>query len=142
MFDFIFILLFGKVVFLANISVDVQGTFSIDLEKPISALTPGAKIEIDVSSMINYEPGSSVKEFRKKVKEMFPPGSIQAVLVPIKGKDLTLEYAGNFGFNRQEVMIYLDSSSGVLKGKKIKKIIIFSSVKIQDAKLFWKNYLL
>lgn len=140
MLDFIFILLFGKTVLLTNIPVDIQDTSSISLEKPISALTPGASIQIDVSSMIKYEPKSNIADFRKKIEEMFPPQSIQATLVSIGGENVILKYNGASMFNEKQVLISLYSDIGVPKSTEFNRIQISSATKLRSVKLLWMNY--
>lgn len=140
MFDFIFILLFGKTVLLTNIPVNIHENFSMTLKDPISAITTGASIQIDVSSMIKYEKNSNIVNFRKDIEEMFPPQSVTATLISDGGQKVVLQYDGKNMFNEEHIFISLYSDNGFPKGEEYSRIEVSSATELRAVKLFWKNY--
>lgn len=120
--------------------ITLENTSVIEPKKPISAITSGASIEIDVSNIIKLSQKDDINEFRSKVKKLFPPHSIEARLVQKDGKESTLSYGGNFLINKENTRLSLYSEKGVPTNKEFSKVIITSKIRIKDVKVYWKNY--
>lgn len=140
MFEFIFILLFGKTFLLTNVPVDIQDTFFISLERPISAITSGANIQVDITSMLKYEPENGIADLSSKIEKLFPPHSIKATLFSRKGEEAILTNSKAFGFNDTRVLIPLYSDIGVPKDIEFIKVQISSEKILRGVKIYWKNH--
>ena len=137
--DFFLILLFSKTVLLTPDPINLHGRLELVPDKPIEAITSGASIQVDVSSMAAWNDKEDILVFRKKLSDLFPPGTIKAELVG-ESKAVTLSYQGNHQFNRDNVILTLYADNGIPTGVEFTKVIIESSIELNGIKIYWKNY--
>lgn len=137
--EFFLILFFSKTILLTPEPIDLHGRLELVPDKPIEAITSGAGIQVDVSSMAAWNAKEDILVFRKKLSDIFPPGTINAKLVG-KGKGVTLSYQGNHQFNKDNVMLSLYAENGMPTGVEFTKVIIESSIELDGVKVYWKNY--
>jgi hypothetical protein len=78
---FLLILIFGKSITLTPYFIDIDKNYTIELEESISAITSGASINIDVFGNVRYKEGIDISDFRQKVRDLYPPYTIEAILV-------------------------------------------------------------
>lgn len=137
--DFFLILLFSKTVLLTPDPINLHGRLELVPDKPIEAITSGASIQLDVSSMAAWNGKEDILAFRKRLSDLFPSGTIKAKLVG-NGEEVTLSYQGNHQFNKDNVMLSLYTDDGIPTGVEFTKVIIESSIKLNRIKVYWKNY--
>ena len=71
--EFFLILFFSKSILLTPTPVTLEGIVSLVPEEPISAITTGASVEIDISSIIVKGQNEGIVEFRERLKKIFHP---------------------------------------------------------------------
>jgi hypothetical protein len=138
--EFFLILLFSKTVLLTPVPIDLYGKMEFNLENPIDAITSGASIQVDISSMFKIHDDENILQFRSRVKETIPPGSVVAILFDEKGEKILLEYKGGNQFNGKSVMIILTNADGVPIDRKFKRVVISSKVNLEGINIYWKNF--
>ena len=129
------ILFFGKTVLLTPNPVSIDGRFELMLDEPITAVTGGASLQIDVSSTIQV---TTISETRQTVSSRFPDGCLSAVLFGANG-EVILQDNGTSISNR-DVRITLASVSGVPVGDEFSRIEVQSCLELTDVEIYWKNH--
>jgi len=77
---FFLLLFFSKSVLLTSSPVNLGASWTeIELKKPISAITGGASLQVDVTKQVGY-----TTDFEALMK-IIPDGTITAELIPEKG---------------------------------------------------------
>jgi hypothetical protein len=138
---FLLILFFGKSVLLTPDYVDIDKDFTIELNESISAITSGASIKIDVVENLKYEEGVDISNFRQRVRELYPPNSIEASLIEKNGEITKLVYGGSgIMFNNKNTLLSLESYGGVPTDREFVKVIIHSKVTLDSVLVNWVNY--
>lgn len=140
MLDFLIILLFAKIVLLTPEPVNIKANekYIIKLEKPISAITDGASIQIDITDMFLHNDKADLIELRKLIKKRFPRGSIQVKLMN-QNKNITLNYDGMSAINAKNIRLLLNGND-VVKGDEFDRVDLKSDYQLQKIKIYWKNY--
>ena len=133
------IFFFSKTVLLTPYPIDLYGSIELTLDNPIEAITTGAGIEIDVSTMIKWESREDIEGFERRLLSLFPPGSVSAKIIGNNIK-LPMYYEGAYSFNENSVVLYLDAKHGVPTGIKFSMVIVSSTVEMKNIKIFWRNY--
>lgn len=125
---------FSKLILLTPdpISLSEEWTFIIPKE-PISAITEGAAIRIDVSKYIID------KWSFEEVDSKFPNGSIKGELISDNGLIFEIENKHS-AHNRDEVHLIIDSNKSVPTDVKFIKVALKSSKLIKDVKVYWRNF--
>lgn len=138
---FLLILFFGKSILLTPDYIDIDKNYTIELSKSISAITSGASIQIDVFENVKYVKGMDINEFRKKVRVLYPPHSIEATLIEENGNITKLNY-GTSGimFNSKSTLLGLYSDTGVPTDREFVKVKIMSKVDLNDVLVTWNKY--
>ena len=137
--EFFLILLFSKTILLTPDPISLHGRLELVPDKPIKAITSGASIQIDVSSLINKDEKEGILAFRKRLLAMFPPKTISARLVG-EDAEVVLQYDGGHSFNKDSVWLELYVESGIQTDIEFKRVVIESSIKLNGVKILWKNY--
>ncbi|WP_198411339.1 hypothetical protein [Marinimicrobium alkaliphilum] len=134
-------MLFGTTVLLTPEPMDiVDGGIEIDLDKPISAITSGAALYLDVSSMRPPEV-NDILETRSWVDETFSSGFVSVNLFSASGKeDLELSYRGSSSWGKEVVYLMLTARSGVPVGVEYDRLTLKTDIDIHDVRIIWKNY--
>ena len=140
MIDFIRILLFAKTLLLTPEPIDLFGDVELRPLKPLTAITAGADIEIDVSSMFTKPKEEDVVDFRRRLAETFPTGTIEAKLFGEGGQVEILSFDGNSAFSDHAVILLLGAKNGVPTDVKFERVLITSRVKLHSVNVSWKNY--
>lgn len=136
----IIILLFGKTILLTPnpISID-NDAIVLKLSEPISAITKGASIQIEVTSMLSSYDVSDVIEAQGVVKELFPEGTISASLNNDDDDKVVLSYDGGILYNRKHTRLSLYSDDMPTKIK-WDNVTIRSEVELIDVLVLWRNH--
>ncbi len=137
--EFFLILLFSKTILLTPDPINLHGRLELVPDKSIRAITSGASVQIDVSSLINKDENEGILAFRKRLLGMFPPKTISAKLL---GEDagVVLQYDGGYSFNKDGVWLGLYAENGIPTDIEFKRVVIESSIKLNGIKILWKNY--
>ncbi len=138
--EFLSILFFAKTVLLTPVPIDLYGDLDMRLRTPLTAITSGASIQVNVSSMISKSEKEGILEFGRRVESAFPPGTIQAKLTGNDGQEVKLSYEGNYAYSSDAVLLTLTANNGVPKNVEFERIIITSHIKLKSVLLSWKNH--
>ncbi|NOS76177.1 MAG: hypothetical protein HOP36_16895 [Methyloglobulus sp.] len=139
MMTFFRILLFSKVMLLTPEPIDIFGVAEFKLKQPLTAITTGARIEINISSMI--EPRQAGRsELERRIKSEFPVGSIEATLIGKDKQQVRLRYDANYAYSQNEVELTLAADGGVPINIEFEKLIIVSRIKLKSVLVSWRNY--
>jgi len=141
MLDFIFILFFSKTVLLTPDFININSNEKnhiLNLNKPINAITSGASIQIDITKMLLYSVKGDIIKTRKSVSNMFPDGSVEAILSTHKG-DISLKYEGGSLISNDNVRLALYSEN-IPTDTAFNVVTLKTSVNLEKIKVYWKNY--
>jgi len=138
--EFFLILLLGKSVLLTPSPVSLQGTTTLVPDEAISAITPGACLEIDVSGTITKNDEEGINEFRDRIKALYPPSTIEAYLTGSDGEEFLVSYTGGATYNAESTRLSLCSDIGVPTDLEFVKVVISSKITIEKATVRWKNH--
>jgi hypothetical protein len=138
--EFLRILFFAKMVLLTPEPIDLHGSVELRPREPLIAITTGASIEVDVSSMITKNPQEGVVEFRRRVNTMLPLGAIEAKLLGSETRAVALRYDGSVAYSENQVMLSLTSDTGVPTGTEFTQVVVMSRVDLKSIKVSWRNY--
>ncbi len=133
--EFFAILFFGKVVLLTPNPVTVDDHIDLDLDDPIVAVTTGAGLEIDVSSMIVV---TDILATRRALRSRFPEDCLRATLFS-SDSQVVLSRMGSL-ISDDSALISLSSDSGVPLKTEFSRIELDSCVRMTDVEIYWKNY--
>ncbi len=137
---FFLLLFFSSNSLLTESYVTIKdNTHIINIKKPISAITDGASLLIDISSMIPDIENKSITQLRKDVINIFESFIITAKLIG-KTNNVTLAYSGHSMITNKQVFLTLESNKNLSKLGKWSKVIISSSKELTDVKVYWKNF--
>lgn len=139
--DFFLILFFSKTILLTQNPITMSnGELELKLNEPIEAITSGASIQIDVTSMLKWDKNEGIKELRKKLDAIFPSGSIKAKLIEDDGMEIDLIYTGSSLINEDNVRLSLYGDGKISVDKEFTSIKLISSVELDEVNVYWKNY--
>lgn len=121
------------------IDINKGDNYAIKLNEPISAITTGAAIQIDVSEMVlTGGQKMNLLETRRTVSDMFSKGSIEAALIA-GNKRIMLTYQGGTLVNNDSARLVLSGNEDPI-GVDFSAIVIKTDVKLERVKIYWKNY--
>jgi hypothetical protein len=140
MMTFLRILIFAKIVLLTPEPIDLFGEVELKLRESLTAITKGASIEINISSLITKPRQEGILEFRRRLREVFPPGTIEATMISKDKRQVTLHYNGASAYSGNEVILILDADGGVPTDVEFEKLIITSRINLKSVTVSWKNY--
>lgn len=141
MLDFVKIFLFSHMVALTPEPINIdEGCLELDLQEPISAITKGATLQIDVSSMVP-DGIEGVVETRNWVDKKFASGFAKAILIDSgRNNNVVLRYGGESSWTESRVHLLLSNSDGVPVNTNYEKIVLETSVNLHEVRIVWKNY--
>ena len=120
--------------------VTLENVITFVPKEPLSAITTGASLEIDVSNILTKSQKEGIPEFRERVGKLFPANTLSASLVQENGEETSLLYSGSHLFNNKSTMLSLYSESGVPTDQKFVKVVVKSKIKLEGVTIRWKNY--
>lgn len=137
MLDFFLILFLGKTEALTSTPIAL-GKVSVEIRpaKPIAAITTGAQILLDISSLI---PNSDLMQARTASRQVFPEGCIRGTLKNDDGKSVEIQSNG-ISWMPGSVDLIVASPIGVPKDTPFSSLVISSCREIPNAILRWQNY--
>ncbi len=137
---FFLLLFFSNNTLLTDSPITIKGSpHIINVKKPISAITDGASLLIDVSPMITDIKKKSITQLRKDVTINFNNFIITAKLIG-ESNQVTLTYSGHSMISNGQVLLTLESNDKLSKLGSWSKVVISSSKQLTNVKIYWKNY--
>lgn len=131
---------FSKVVLLTqtSLSVDAGIPHELLLDDPISAITSGAGVVIDVTEEVGLLGGEDVLQIRSLIKKRFPPGAIEIVL---RGDDVKLDipYTGLTIVGNDYAAIKISDTS-IPIGVEFDKLVLKSTTDLRSITVYWRNF--
>lgn len=141
MMEFLRILFFAKTVLLTPEPINLLGDVELRPREPLTAITAGASIEIDVSSMITKPRQESVEDFYRRAEAMFPSGAAEAKLLTKDKREVVLNYdQRGIAFSNDTVFLVLSADGGVPTDIEFEIVRLTSRIELQSVKVTWKNY--
>lgn len=138
--EFLSILFFAKTVLLTPVPIDLFGDLDMRLRTPLTAITSGASVQVNVSSMISKPEKEGILEFGRRVESAFPPGTLEAKLTGKDGQEVRLRYVGKYAYSSDAVVLLLTADNGVPKNVEFERIVVTSHIKLKSVLVSWKNY--
>lgn len=141
MLNFFKILFLSKTILLTQDFINIdssEGAYVIQPQQPISAITSGANLKIDVSHMLPRCIEMNISECRRAISTIFPSGSIVATL---SNGDIehSFIYEDGSAIGNETTMLVLHSKNIPL-GVDFNEINIKTSVNLKQVKVYWQNY--
>jgi hypothetical protein len=131
------VLLFGTWVSLTPDPIYLgQPGIELDLEEPISAITAGAHLRIDISEHIT---DSDVISRLEQAAKFIESGCLSAILSTGENVSVTLDELGRSG-SEDSTHLTLSSASGVPTDVEFVKVSITSCKPIGEVLVKWANY--
>jgi hypothetical protein len=139
--EFFLILLFSEWVQLTPVPVDVTGELVLYPSEPISAITSGAALHVDLEAFLG---GVSTKETgiaqsRQIFDKLIPPGSVYGLLIAEDGEQVLLDEAF-LSLQDDKAWLVLRPNSGVPTGIEFEEVVIRSDIFLKEIVVFWKNH--
>lgn len=135
-------LLFAKEVLLTPAPVTILNAIDIKPSSAVSAISPGAGLRIDVTSMLSKSEKRNLFYYwaNNRFLEKFPKQSVSAVLDQGSGKVTLLTYKGHTAISNQELSLIIDNPGNIPTGVKFSHIVVRSAVPLDHVMIYWKNY--
>jgi len=133
--EFFTILFYVKVFLLTPEPINIEEQIDLSLRQPVVAITSGAEIRIDVSSMFEVK---GISETRQNVSARYPDGCLTAVL---HGKNVEVPFQDEgIQVSNDTVRISLSASSGVLIDIEFSRVSITSCATMTGVEIYWANH--
>jgi len=129
------ILFFGKTTLLTLHPVDINTEWiEIIPKKPLTAITSGAALDVDVTPMTGYV------SITGGLEKIIPKHTVTAELIPESGAPIVITNRGS-GHGKDNVFLILGPEKGGMPiDIKFKKIRIRSATPLKQVKVRWRNY--
>ena len=138
--NFFWILVFGSFVALTERPIAlVAGVNDVPLRAPIFAVTHGASIFVDITSMIPKDE-VTIDLSRRWVEKNVSAGCLQAVLQADNTGPVALEFKGSSSFEPGKVFLILASGSGVPVRQDFRRLSLTSCVPLRQVMVYWRNH--
>jgi hypothetical protein len=141
MIEFIKMLLFAKSVLLTPEPINIEvGRLDIQLKEPISAVTTGAALYIDVYSMLPID-SRGIHSARSWLSQEVCEGCIQAILHEQFGtEEVTLRFDGSSSWGDGRFFLILSADEGIPLKTKYHKIVLETEVGLEGVVMVWRNH--
>jgi hypothetical protein len=131
------ILFFGGASLLTPKAIDLlDATTLIQLAEPISAITEGAALEIDVSQYIRAD---NDEEAARAFPMVFPESCVSAMLHSKFGVSVYLDRVEGRAIDGKK-LLRLSASSGMVAGVNFNRLELHVCKEIRHTALTWYNY--
>lgn len=136
--DIFYVLLFGKTILITPLPIDISKLYQLQLERPIFALTSGAAVEIEISSMIPKALGPV--ESIEYAKKTFPKGCVSAKLTQSRGtQESEIRSMGNVVGMKGGFRLLLESATNIPLDVRYDRLEILSCKPIYRTRIYWRN---
>lgn len=139
--EWLWILLFGSFVSLSDQPMNLTaGTHDVPLKKPLSAITSGAALYIDVTSMVPKDE-LTIEGSRRWVERSVEPGCLKAALQTNGETTVPLEFRGGFSSAPDSLHLILPGpGSSVPVRQEFNKLTVSNCMPLWQVRLYWANY--
>lgn len=144
---FFLILFFSKVILLSSESITIDSEWiEIRPEKKLSAITGGANLRLEIPpDDYRIQKIDKTGDIFKQLDTAFPQGEIEAILIGENNLSIRLNrrrfLISDFTFSKEDsVHLTLYPEHGMPTKIKFKMVKIRSNKKIENIKIYWKNY--
>jgi hypothetical protein len=139
--EFFLILLFSEWVQLTPVPVDVVNKLVLHPSEPISAITSGAALHVDLEVFLSGVgiDETGIAQSRQIFDERIPPGSVYGLLIGEDGEEVLLDEAF-LSLQNDKPWLVLRPNSGMPTGIEFEEVVIQSDVVLKEIVVFWKNY--
>ena len=145
--EFLLSLIFGKMILLTPNPIDIyQDWVNIELKKPVSAITEGAMVNVELESNRHFSDTVKAQEnISKYLKGLYPDDSIEAVLTTKDNKIIQLTNTGFYtsGYSESEnikVLIKLTGQPRIPTDMEFTSLKIRSMNRLEKVLVHWKNF--
>ena len=138
--EFFLILFFAQSIVITAEPIDIKNSVILRLANPVSAITSGAHVRIDVTNSIDGTVDfSEIVSVLDYLKKQFPAGSVTAILTASNEEKLVLDNV-NGSTNGENAELILSSSSGVPTNVEFSELEIESSSELIGVTVTWQNF--
>jgi hypothetical protein len=139
MLDLILSIFFGSLYLLTPTPIDIEHKVQITLSKPVSAVTDGATIQIDISHTVPSTNGF-LQGF-DTAKSLYPPGSISGMLSQSNGTtSVKFIYSGQVQIAKEGAILLLEPITKLPTRVKFDTLNIETDVELKHVNVYWKNF--
>lgn len=139
--EWLWVLVFGSFVTLTDEPIDLAvGLNHVPLRKPISALNSGARMYVDVTSMVPAEATASIFLARQWVDENVPSGCLSAVLVGDNLAPVKLEFNGHSSYGEDGLWLNLANSNDLPLRQDFSELTFSSCMALPGVLVYWRNH--
>jgi len=137
---FLKLLIFSKTVLITPNAIDIEKEYTILLNKPISAITKGASLQIDVSGMLSKHKDIDVISSRYIVKKEIEVENIKIYLYSNKlDEAILLKYQGISWGGKNNIRIIFGDVENIKTDISFQKIKIETVQPLKKIKIYWVN---
>ena len=138
--EFFLILFLGNSLALTPTPIDIVDEVTLELGAPVSAVTSGAHLRIDVARSVpsSIEP-DAVVDVLDYLAGQFPAGSVTATLTTDTGEAQILDKVGGSS-DGKTAELTISSSTGVPTGIDYSELTIVTAVPLEGVTVTWQNY--
>lgn len=139
--EWLWILLFGSFLSLSDQPMNFSaGTHGVPLKRPLSAITSGASLYVDVTSMVPTGE-MTIDESRRWVERNVEPGCLKATLQADGATTVPLEFRGGISFAPDSLYLILSGPDlAVPVRQDFKRLTVTSCIPLRQVRLYWANY--
>ena len=136
---------FLKVIFLSSVmtvhgpDTFAPGSHPIELAKPLVAISPGASISIDVTSMVPAEQRESILGSREWVAKNFQGRLVKCSLSDATGSTVEFVFDGHSSFSEGAIYMDLHSASSVPVDREFIQLTLTTDAELSDVSILWLN---
>ncbi|WP_138686199.1 hypothetical protein [Pseudoalteromonas rubra] len=139
MIEFLKILFLSEFVLLTSGPITIDGQHEFRLTESVEALNYNARINIDVTAMVDEFLGTGVVEELDILSEKFPKGSVVVHLIESSAGDkITLRNVG-YSTSKNSMDLSFKYPKNAELGKSYDTIIIESNVLLKEVVIGWAN---
>lgn len=141
---FLKLVFFSETVVITNNPISIIDNYKIVLEKPLSAITSGAHIKIEIPNTFKIEPKKDLslkylKKLELRTKQTINSENVKISLYTKENKKINLFLEkGYLQMHKNSVGIIFSNSKEILK-KDFYKIEIDTNILLERAQVFWIN---
>ena len=138
--EFFLMLFLAKSIAITTEPIDIIGNVNLSLAEPVSAITSGANVRIDITNSLEGKIDlSNIVSVLDYLKAQYPNGSVKAILTTSTGERVILENVSG-STNGENAELVISSSSGLQTGIEFSKLEIESSKKLLGVSITWQNH--
>lgn len=137
----VWIFFFGSFVSLSDRPTDLAvGAHDVPLTRPLSAITSGAALYIDVTSMVPKDE-LTIGGVRQWVERSVQPGCLSATLYTDGEASVPLEFRGGFSFAPNSLHLILPGPDFTVPVRRsFEKLTLTNCVQLRQIRIYWSNH--